>query len=151
MPKPLLAAAIVPAVCVPWPLSSCAEVPATGAPLRQLTLSATSMFAARSGCVKSIPVSMSPTSTDGLPPVIACACGVLIWRMSHCNPESESASVAGVLGTAPGFAPVSSTWVFGSWYANPAVDEAPSMRLSLSRLSRNDSLSERAITTPICG
>src|SRR5207253_1591022 len=77
MPKPFEAAAIVPAVCVPWPLSSWAAVPGTGAPLTQFALSATSMFCFRSGWLKSIPVSMSPASTAGLPPVIACASGRL--------------------------------------------------------------------------
>ena len=71
IPIPFDAAAIVPAVCVPWPLSSCAAVPGTGAPLTQFALLATSRLACKSGWLKSIPVSMSPTRTDGLPPVIA--------------------------------------------------------------------------------
>ena len=49
IPKPFDAAAIVPAVCVPWPLSSWAARPATGAPLTQFALFATSMFGRRSG------------------------------------------------------------------------------------------------------
>jgi hypothetical protein len=50
IPTPFAAAAIVPAVCVPWPLSSsAAAAPATGAPLRQLALSASSTFGRRSG------------------------------------------------------------------------------------------------------
>jgi len=49
MPIVFFAAAIVPAVCVPWPLSSWAARPGTAAPLTQFTLFATSMFCLRSG------------------------------------------------------------------------------------------------------
>jgi len=48
MPIPFEAAAIVPAVCVPWPLSSWAAVPARGA-AHAVGAFATSMFATRSG------------------------------------------------------------------------------------------------------
>jgi hypothetical protein len=76
MPMPLAAAAIVPAVCVPWPLSSAhAAGLVSGAPVIHDALSAASTFGARSGCVASMPVSMSPTTTDRLPPVMACASG----------------------------------------------------------------------------
>ena len=72
MPKPFDAAAIVPAVWVPWPLwSSHAAGAVTGAPLSHETLRVKSMFATRSGWSLSRPVSMSPTTTAGLPPVIA--------------------------------------------------------------------------------
>src|SRR5919198_5980582 len=157
MPKPFEAAAIVPAVCVPWPLSSCAAVPGTGAPLTQLALLATSMLARRSGWLKSIPVSMSPTRTDGLPPVIAWASGVWICAMSHWSPESESLSVAGEFGRPPGGGPASvdeesvADSTPESPVANPAVDAAFAMLEFSSRLSRNDGLDELAIATPICG
>lgn len=125
MPMPFAAAAIVPAVCVPCPLSSCAARPATGAPLTQLTLSATSRFAFRSGWLKSTPVSMSPTSTDRPPPVIACAAGALICRMSHCSGDSESLSIAGVLGSgAAGPASVAAEALPRSCTAKPAVEDA---------------------------
>src|ERR687888_1275482 len=156
MPKPFDAAAIVPAVCVPWPLSSCAAVPGTGAPLTQLALFATSMLALRSGWLKSIPVSMSPTRTAGLPPVIACASGVWICRMSHWSDDRESVSVAGELGRPPAGGPESVDELVAdstsdSWVANAAVDAAFWMVESLSRLSRNDGLLELAIATPISG
>lgn len=91
---------------------------------------------------------MSPTRTDGLPPVIAWASGVWICRMSHCRPDNESLSVAGVLGISPSGGPAAAC-SSGSCVANPAVDDALSMRLSLSRLARNDELSDRAMATPI--
>ena len=147
MPTPFDAAAIVPAVCVPWPLSSfAAAAPGTGAPLRQFALSASDTFGARSGWWKSRPVSMSPTSTDGLPPVIACACGVWIWRMSHCIDEKGSESAAGALGRVP-CAPLASS--LPSLDAKPAVEDTPSIRLSFARSFANDALSDRAIATPI--
>src|SRR6266550_4325085 len=104
MPIPFAAAAIVPAVWVPWPLSSFqAAGLLSGAPLTQDALSAKSTFGARSGCVQSRPVSMSPTTTSGLPPVIACASGAWICVMSHCRPASESApgAAAGTAAAAP--------------------------------------------------
>ena len=39
---------------------------------------------------------MSPTTTDGLPPVIARASGEWIWFMSHCKPDRLSVPGAGV-------------------------------------------------------
>ena len=148
MPMPLDAAAIVPAVWVPWPLSSFAATsPGTATPLTQLALSALSTFAARSGCVKSRPVSMSPTSTSELPPVIAWACGAWICTMSNCSPDRLSESVAGALGRA-GSAPVIAP--SSSWTPKPAVDCAPWIRLSRSRFARNVELSQVAIATPIC-
>ena len=50
-PKPFRAAAMVPAVCVPWPLSSFQAAGAViGMPPMHETLLAKSMFCARSGC-----------------------------------------------------------------------------------------------------
>ena len=50
MPAPLDAAAIVPAVCVPWPLSSsAAAAPGSATPLVQSALSASETLARRSG------------------------------------------------------------------------------------------------------
>jgi hypothetical protein len=49
----------------------------------------------------------------------------------------------------PSGPPPTSTCSFGSCVAKPDVDDAFSIRLSLSRLARNDSLLERATATPI--
>jgi hypothetical protein len=38
---------------------------------------------------------MSPTTTEGLPPLIARASGAWIWAMSHCRPERLSLPGAG--------------------------------------------------------
>src|SRR6266849_3923850 len=85
MPMPFRAAAIVPAVWVPWPLSSFhADGEVLVLPPMQETLLPKSTFGARLGCVKSRPVSISPTVTDGLPLLIAWAAGAWIWSMSHC-------------------------------------------------------------------
>jgi hypothetical protein len=92
---------------------------------------------------------VSPTSTEGLPPVIACACGALIWAMSHCRPESGSAPTGALPGNGVLAAPPASTCSFGNFVAKPAVADAFSTRLSCSKLSLNDALSERAIATPI--
>src|SRR5437764_11084794 len=93
---------------------------------------------------------MSPTSTLGLPPVIACASGVWIWFMSHCNPERLSPPVTGVavVGSAP---PEPAASAAGNLYANRSVDDAFWILASFSRLSRNDGLLDDAMTTPICG
>jgi hypothetical protein len=92
---------------------------------------------------------MSPTTTAGLPPVIAWACGVWICRMSHWSDENVSASVAGAFGRSPSWASelVSVTGLTRD--PNPAVDETPSTLLSRPIAVANDALSERAITTPI--
>src|SRR3954468_19162881 len=68
---------------------------------------------------------MSPTSTARLPPVIACACGVCIWRMSHCSGESVSVSLAGAFGRSP---PPLLSLAAGSLPrdARPAVEATPS-------------------------
>src|SRR5712691_6027699 len=81
MPAPdvSFAAAMVPAVWVPWPLSSFhADGLVLGAPPMHETLLLKSTFGARFGCVKSRPVSISPTTTEGLPLLIACAAGAWI-------------------------------------------------------------------------
>ena len=108
------------------------------------------MFGARSGWLKSIPVSMSPTSTDGLPPVIACACGALISRMSHCSGESVSLSLAGAFGRG-GVPDESLVSTSGSFTAKPSVLATFSIAELFSRSSRNDGLDDRAIATPIAG
>jgi hypothetical protein len=52
MPMPFDPAAIVPAVCVPWPLSSfAATAPGTATPLTQFALFALSTLGTRSECV----------------------------------------------------------------------------------------------------
>ena len=92
---------------------------------------------------------MSPTSTDGLPPVIACASGVWICVMSHCSPDSESLSVAGAFGKPARGGPARLAVVKLDREAR-AVDAALSTALSASAgCSANDELDELAITTPI--
>src|SRR5437660_10656998 len=99
---------------------------------------------------------MSPTSTDGLPPVIACASGVWIWRMSHCKGDEVSWSVAGELGRLPGGGPLASredspfTGPRLIYAAKALVPATPSLRSPLMRLSLNLLLAELAITTPVC-
>src|SRR2546423_2058930 len=95
---------------------------------------------------------MSPTRTAGLPPVIAWACGALICRMSHWSGDRLSESVAGEFGRSPPGGPEASRLLpleSLTRVAKPAVDEAFSIRLSLSRLARNDALVDCAIATPI--
>ena len=95
---------------------------------------------------------MSPTTTDGLPPVIACACGAWICRMSHCRPENVSVSLAGAFGRSPGCGPAAASRPpRGSWSfdAKRAVEETPSTRLPFPSLAANDVLFERATATPI--
>lgn len=95
---------------------------------------------------------MSPTSTEGLPPAIACAAGALICCMSHCSGDSESLSVAGVLGSgAAGPASVAAEVLSRSCTAKPAVEDAFWIRESSSRFARNVSLVDDATATPICG
>ena len=62
---------------------------------------------------------MSPTTTDGLPPVIACASGAWICTMSHCSPDRLSLSVAGAL---PGSGPASAVIVViePAWRSRPS-------------------------------
>src|SRR2546428_10313389 len=74
MPMPFLAAAMVPAVWGPWPLSSIqADGLVFGTPVTHETLLPESTLAARSGWVKSLPVSMAPTVTDGPAPLVFLA------------------------------------------------------------------------------
>src|SRR5438093_9956933 len=99
-----------------------------------------------------MPVSISPARTAGLPPVMAWASGVWIWRISHCSGERLSASVAGELGRSPGGGPDASAleaWSSLSLVAKAAVDAAPSTLLSLTTLARKFALADRAIATPI--
>ena len=67
--------------------------------------------------------------------------------MSHCSPDRLSLSVAGVLGRAESAPAIA---LSSSWTPKPAVDCAPAIRLSRSRLARNVELSDIAIATPIC-
>ncbi len=94
---------------------------------------------------------MSPTTIDGLPPVIACASSAWIWRMSHWSPDRLSESVAGAFGSPPGAASAKLLSCGDSRVAKPSVAAAPSTRESPSTPARNDGLSERAMATPICG
>ncbi len=148
MPIPFWAAAMIPAVCVPWPLSSCAARPGTAVPDRQFALFATSMLAARSGFVKSIPVSMSPTRTP-VPVSSACASGAWIWSMSHCRFDRLSPVVATETDAAAAPALVSDA--SGSWTPNPFVADTPWTLVSFFIVAANPSFDERAMATPICG
>src|SRR2546430_17628995 len=100
---------------------------------------------------------MSPTSTDGLPPVIACASGVWIWRMSHCKGDKVSLSVAGELGRLPGGGPLASvedspfTVPSLIFVAKALVADTPSIRMSVLELAPYAVLSELSITIPILG
>lgn len=82
-PLPFLAAATVPATCVPWvPTSRQAPVRASGLPYAQDAESAALKFGARSWCWSSTPVSRMPTLTEAEPVVTAQAWSALIWVMS---------------------------------------------------------------------
>ncbi len=98
MPTPLRAAAIVPATWVPWSLvvgyHPVAEVSGRPASV-QLTESATSMLAARSGWSGSMPLSRTPTRTLREPSVILWAWSALIIVRSHCSPSRGSVAAAG--------------------------------------------------------
>jgi len=112
-------------------------------------LLAKSTFGARSGCVKSSPVSMSPTSTDLLPPLIARAAGAPIWSMSHCKPDRGSPPGAGIPASASsGDEPVSAT-LPSSCVAKPVVATAPDTCAFAPSFCWKVGLSELAITTPI--
>src|SRR5712691_4007147 len=142
MPKPTFAAAIVPAVWVPWPLSSFqADGLVLAVPPMHEALLLKSTFGARLGCVKSRPVSISPTVTEGLPLLIAWAAGAWIWSMSHWL--EVSALVIGVV------LALSTTLSSLRRVANGGVAETPSILESLIRLSRNVVLSELATATPM--
>ena len=80
MPTPFLAAPTMPEVNVPWPMMSFAQIACDGlaTPPTQEALAVALTWPARSGCVTSTPESSRPTSTDGLPAVIARACGAWI-------------------------------------------------------------------------
>lgn len=86
-PTPLTAAAMVPATWVPWSLvvGFHAASAVFGTPPTQEALLSLAIWVARSGWLLEMPLSSTPTTTDGLPPVTACACGTRIWGMSHCR------------------------------------------------------------------
>jgi len=111
-----------------------------------LALFAMSTFGARSGWLKSIPVSISPTSTLELPPVMTWASGVWIWIMSHCSGVSGSLVVAGVFA---GVVVPSVAWSSFSRTADRPVAAASAMRLSALTAARNVALVEVATATPI--
>ena len=89
---------MVPATWVPWSLvvgyQPVAEVSGRPASV-QLTESATSMLAARSGWSGSMPLSRTPTTTLRLPSVISWAWSALIIFMSHCSASRGSSRPAG--------------------------------------------------------
>ena len=147
IPIPFAAAAMVPAVWVPCPLSSAqAAGLVSGAPLMQDALLAKSTLAAKSGCVASRPVSMSPTTTVGLPPVIACASGAWICCMSHCRPARVSSAPGAAAGAAVG--PVLAI-TSPSLVPRPSVRAAPLTLLFCCTAEAKVALLDRAMTTPI--
>jgi hypothetical protein len=102
MPMPLRAAAMVPAVCVPCPLSSsltgstqlgCSHTSPSMSlmSVTKLRDALASKFGAMSGWVPSSPVSMTPTLTFLFPSSTWCACGTPIMVMSHSDASSGSA------------------------------------------------------------
>ena len=120
----------------------------SGAPDSHETLRAKSMFGIRSGWSLSRPVSRSPTTTAGLPPVIAFASGAWICRMSHCSGASGS-TPAGAFGRSPGDASAPST-SSGPTFATGLVEAATdSIRLSFANACANVALSDLAIATPM--
>src|SRR5262245_22643705 len=80
MPMPLIAAAIVPATCVPWldVVGFHAATDVSGTPPMQDALLSKAICEVRSGCVLEMPLSSTPTTTFGLPVVTALASGVCI-------------------------------------------------------------------------
>src|SRR5512132_2887280 len=88
LPVPAFAAApIDPATCVPCPKSS--DPPATHVPLMHVKPWEPSdgfvqRLPCKSGCVKSIPVSMTPTTTSFESVCVSQAGGQEILVMSHC-------------------------------------------------------------------
>ena len=91
MPWPFASAAMMPATFVPWPESSFQAAGSRfGAPPTQETLREGSTLSFRSGWLASTPVSMTPTRTFGLPPVIACASGALMRCAYHWSGENVS-------------------------------------------------------------
>src|SRR5919106_3849237 len=148
IPRPFASAAMTPATFVPWPESSFhAAGSPLGAPLVQETLREASTLPSRSGCEASTPVSMTPTVTSGLPPVIAWASGALIRFAHHWSGENVSPSATGSLGSLgsprqalPGGAPLS-----------PPVAATPSTDRSRSSAAAKPGLDDSATTTPISG
>ena len=151
IPIPLLAAAIVPAVCVPWPLSSCAARPGTGAPLDAVDAVRHVDVLAQ---VRVIEVDSGIDVADehgrasardrvrlrrvDLPHVpLERRKRVRVGRGRVRKVALRRARRVGVAA--------------GSWNAKPSVAEAFSTFAFRSRLSRNDGFVELATTTPICG
>ena len=85
---------------------------------------------------------MSPTTTAGLPPVIACASNAWICRMSHCS-GARLSCVAGEFGRSPGEASGSSTFATALETATLSIPAPPCIACV------NVGESERATTTPI--
>ena len=108
IPIPLLAEApIVPATWVPCPKSS--RPPATQEPFMHVNPCVLSdgfvqMFACRSGCVKSMPVSMTATTTSLESVCVSHAAGQEIFVMSHCWLQRGSVGIAAAWTTKSGSA-----------------------------------------------
>ena len=111
IPRPFVAAAIVPATCVPWLFSSTsagsehdwsgssAQGPSTSSmSVVKLRDSAASKFGAMSGCEPSMPVSMTPTRTPLRPGCTLCDSYFVAWimAMSHWRGARGSKSPPGV-------------------------------------------------------
>src|SRR3979411_1995139 len=148
-PMPLRAAAIVPAVCVPCPLSSFhADGSLLGLPPMHETLFSKSRFGLRSGWLKSAPVSMSPTVTERLPLVIDCASNAWIWRMSHCSPERLSGDPGSDDDVDP--EPLASGWVSLSLVTPLLVLATASTRVSAFTFEVKSVWFDLTTATPIC-
>jgi hypothetical protein len=85
---------------------------------------------------------MSPTTTAGLPPVMAWASGVWICRMSHCR-AARLSSVAGAFGRSPGDVSGTSTFATARETATVSIPAPPFIACA------NVGELDRAITTPI--
>ncbi len=150
MPTPLIAAAMVPATWVPWSevvgFHALSAVSTT--PPRHEALWSLAICVARSGCVLEIPLSRTPTTTDGSPVVTACASGTSIWAMSHCRPHSGSAVGSPVAAATSGAA---TTVVALSSRAvpRPSVDATDSTPDPVTAPANAGSV-ERTTSTPIC-
>ncbi len=147
MPIPFDSAAITPATFEPWPESSTHEAGSRfGLPPTQETLRDESMLPSRSGWLGSTPVSITPTSTFGLPPVILWASGALIRCEYHWSGENVSSSVAGKLGrpwpSQPQPEGVATTLPTGA---------TPSTSRFRSSFAAKPGSSDSAMTTSICG
>ena len=89
-PLPPLPAAIVPATCVPWPLSSCALAPGV--------MQFVPATALRSGLARSMPVSMTATAAlDASCVVFAVAASMRLMPLGTVSPSASGAVSSAVI------------------------------------------------------